>query len=95
MKYHIAVIPGDGIGPEIVREAKKVLDKVGEVYGHQFEYEELYMGGCSIDATGVPPVFALVNVRVAVLCSASPTLMIVRLGVNVNLSTSTVNSEPL
>ncbi|MBR6229157.1 MAG: 3-isopropylmalate dehydrogenase [Eubacterium sp.] len=54
MNYHIAVIPGDGIGPEIVREAKKVLDKVGEVYGHQFEYEELYMGGCSIDKFGDP-----------------------------------------
>ncbi|MEE3468303.1 MAG: 3-isopropylmalate dehydrogenase [Eubacterium sp.] len=54
MKYHIAVIPGDGIGPEIVREAKKILDKVGEVYGHEFEYEELYMGGCSIDKFGDP-----------------------------------------
>ena len=37
MKYHIAVIPGDGIGPEIVAEAKKVLDKVASVYGHDFE----------------------------------------------------------
>ncbi len=54
MKYHIAVIPGDGIGPEIVREAKKVLDRIGEVYGHEFEYEELYMGGCSIDKFGDP-----------------------------------------
>ena len=54
MNYHIAVIPGDGIGPEIVREAKKVLDKIGEVYGHSFEYEELYMGGCSIDKFGDP-----------------------------------------
>ena len=54
MKYHIAVIPGDGIGPEIVAEAKKVLDKVASVYGHDFEYEELLMGGCSIDAYGEP-----------------------------------------
>ncbi len=54
MNYHIAVIPGDGIGPEIVKEAKKVLDKVGSVYGHSFEYEELYMGGCSIDKFGDP-----------------------------------------
>ena len=54
MNYHIAVIPGDGIGPEIVTEAKKVLDRVGEVYGHTFEYEELLMGGCSIDAYGEP-----------------------------------------
>lgn len=54
MNYHIAVIPGDGIGPEIVGEAKKVLNKIGEVYGHTFEYEELLMGGCSIDAYGEP-----------------------------------------
>lgn len=54
MNYRIAVIPGDGIGPEIVREAKKVLDRIGEVYGHTFEYEELYMGGCSIDKFGDP-----------------------------------------
>ena len=54
MNYHIAVSPGDGIGPEIVREACKVLDKVGEVFGHQFSYEEVLMGGCSIDAHGVP-----------------------------------------
>ncbi len=54
MNYHIAVIPGDGIGPEIVAEAKKVLNKVAHVYGHTFEYEELLMGGCSIDAFGEP-----------------------------------------
>ena len=54
MNYHIAVIPGDGIGPEIVAVAKKVLDKVASVYGHNFEYEELLMGGCSIDAYGEP-----------------------------------------
>ncbi len=54
MNYHVGVISGDGIGPEIVNEAKKVLDKIGEKYGHTFEYEEILMGGCSIDATGVP-----------------------------------------
>ena len=54
MTFHVGVISGDGIGPEIVREARKVLDRVGEVYGHQFEYDEILMGGCSIDATGVP-----------------------------------------
>lgn len=54
MKYKVAVIPGDGIGPEIVAEAKKVLDKIGVIYGHSFEYQELLMGGCSIDAYGVP-----------------------------------------
>lgn len=54
MEYRIGVISGDGIGPEIVREAKKVLDKVASVYGHQFQYEEILMGGVSIDACGVP-----------------------------------------
>ncbi|WP_455715113.1 3-isopropylmalate dehydrogenase [Anaerosporobacter sp.] len=54
MNYNIAVIPGDGIGPEIVTEAKKVLDKIGSTYGHTFNYTEVLMGGCSIDATGVP-----------------------------------------
>lgn len=54
MNYNIAVIPGDGIGPEIVTEAKKVLDKIGEKYGHHFSYTEVLMGGVSIDATGVP-----------------------------------------
>lgn len=39
MEYKIALIPGDGIGPEIVGEAKKVLDQVCKVYGHHFEYE--------------------------------------------------------
>ena len=54
MDYNVTLIPGDGIGPEIVREAKKVMDKVGEVYGHTFDYKEILMGGCSIDAYGVP-----------------------------------------
>ncbi len=54
MDYRIGVISGDGIGPEIVKEAKKVLDKVGNVYGHAFSYDEILMGGVSIDATGVP-----------------------------------------
>ncbi len=54
MECKIGVISGDGIGPEIVAEAKKVLDKVGEKYHHTFCYEDILMGGCSIDATGVP-----------------------------------------
>ena len=54
MDCKIVTIPGDGIGPEIVREACKILDKVGQVYGHTFEYNEILMGGCSIDAYGVP-----------------------------------------
>lgn len=54
MNYRVGVISGDGIGPEIVAEARKVLNCIGEKYGHTFEYEEILMGGCSIDATGVP-----------------------------------------
>lgn len=54
MNYNIAVIPGDGIGPEIIAEAKKVLDRIGEKYGHHFIYTEVLMGGISIDAYGVP-----------------------------------------
>ena len=54
MEFHVAVIPGDGIGPEIVAEARKVLDRAGEKFGCQFTYRELLMGGASIDAYGVP-----------------------------------------
>ena len=52
MKYNIAVVAGDGIGPDIVREAKKVLDQVGIKFGHEFQYNEVLAGGCAIDATG-------------------------------------------
>ncbi len=54
MAYKIGVIRGDGIGPEIVTEAIKVLDAIGAKFGHEFDYTEILMGGCSIDATGVP-----------------------------------------
>ncbi len=54
MEFHVAVIAGDGIGPEIIREARKVLDKVGSTFGHTFHYEDLLMGGASIDVNGVP-----------------------------------------
>ncbi len=54
MNYKIGVISGDGIGPEIVSEAKKVLNRVADLYGHTFQYEEILMGGASIDACGVP-----------------------------------------
>jgi 3-isopropylmalate dehydrogenase len=54
MNYNITVIPGDGIGPEIVTEARKVLDRIGAKYGHRFCYTEILMGGVSIDAFGVP-----------------------------------------
>ncbi len=54
MNFNVAVISGDGIGPEIVSEAKKVLDKIGSKFGHEFSYTEVLMGGVSIDAHGVP-----------------------------------------
>ncbi len=52
MKYTIAVIKGDGIGPEVVSQAMKVLDVVAKKYNHQFEYREVLAGGCAIDACG-------------------------------------------
>lgn len=54
MKLNITCISGDGIGPEIVAEAKKVLNKVAEVYGHEITYKDILMGGASIDVHGVP-----------------------------------------
>ena len=54
MEYKIAVIPGDGIGPEIVAETVKVLDAVAEKFGHKFNYQELHLGGAAIDAYGIP-----------------------------------------
>ena len=54
MKLKLAVIPGDGIGPEIVREARKALDRTARKFGHEIEYTELLMGGASIDVYGVP-----------------------------------------
>lgn len=54
MKYNVAVIPGDGIGPEVMAEAMKVLDKIAIKYGHEFAFEEVSMGGVSIDKYGDP-----------------------------------------
>ena len=54
MAKHIALIPGDGIGPEIVAQAKAVLDRVAEIFGHAFTYTEVAMGGNAIDRYGDP-----------------------------------------
>ncbi len=54
MDIKLAVVKGDGIGPEIVEEAEKVLNKIGELYGHTFTYTDILAGGCAIDATGEP-----------------------------------------
>lgn len=54
MSLNIVCIPGDGIGPEIVSEAKKVLSKIAEKYGHEMVFTDILMGGASIDVHGVP-----------------------------------------
>ena len=71
MTLNITCIPGDGIGPEIVAQAKKVLDKVGEVYGHEMKYTDILMGGASIDACGEP----LTDDAIATAKSADAVLM--------------------
>ncbi|MBR3690339.1 MAG: 3-isopropylmalate dehydrogenase, partial [Eggerthellaceae bacterium] len=50
--YKICLLPGDGIGPEIIAEAVKVIDALGERYGVRFDYTKALLGGCAIDATG-------------------------------------------
>ena len=52
MEYKLAVIPGDGIGPDVIEQTLLVLDKVGEKFGHTFHYQKVLAGGCAIDATG-------------------------------------------
>jgi len=54
VKYSIGLVRGDGIGPDVVEEAVKVLDLVGQKFGHSFNYTEILAGGCAIDATGEP-----------------------------------------
>ena len=54
MEYNIALVKGDGIGPEIVDSAVTVLEKIGEKFGHSFRFTAYLAGGCAIDATGVP-----------------------------------------
>lgn len=71
MELNIGVIRGDGIGPEIVTEAIKVLDKVGKIYGHTYKYNELLMGGASIDVHGIP----LTDETVSVAKSCDAVLM--------------------
>ncbi|GAB4409159.1 MAG: 3-isopropylmalate dehydrogenase [Bacteroidia bacterium] len=54
MNKVLAILPGDGIGPEVIREARKVLDAIAVRFGHQFEYRESLVGAAAIDATGDP-----------------------------------------
>ena len=54
MAYKIALVPGDGIGPEIIKDAVEVLEKVGNKFGHDFVFNEYDAGGCAIDKYGIP-----------------------------------------
>ena len=81
MNKNIAVIKGDGIGPEIVTEAMKILDKVAEKYGHTFNYDQVLMGGCSIDEYGVP----LTDETVA-RCKAADAVLMGSIGGNTTTS---------
>ena len=81
MNKKIAVIKGDGIGPEIVTEAMKVLDKVAAKFGHTFEYDQLLLGGCSIDAYGEP----LTDETIA-RCKASDAVLMGSIGGDTNTS---------
>lgn len=54
MKLNIVCMPGAGIGPEIIAEAKRVLNKIAEKFGHNITYKDVLMGGASIDTYGEP-----------------------------------------
>lgn len=75
MKYTIAVIPGDGIGPEVTEQAKKALNAVADVYEHTFLYKEALMGACAIDATGNP-----LPDKTLTICSASDAILFGAIG---------------
>ena len=69
--YKITLIPGDGIGPEVVAQAVKVLDAAGDKYGYKLDYTSILMGGCSIDKYGVP----LTDEAVAIAKSSDAVLL--------------------
>ena len=52
MQFNLAVLPGDGVGPEVVTEAIKVLQTVGQRFGHDFQLQYGLVGGVAIDETG-------------------------------------------
>ncbi|MBR5360221.1 MAG: 3-isopropylmalate dehydrogenase, partial [Lachnospiraceae bacterium] len=81
MDIKIAVISGDGIGPEIVAEAKKVLDAVCKKYGHTIEYRDVLMGGASIDVHGIPLTQETIDV-----CKASDAVLMGSIGGNTQTS---------
>jgi 3-isopropylmalate dehydrogenase len=75
MNYKIAVVSGDGIGPDVVEETLKVLDKIGEKYGHKFEYTKVLAGGIAIDATGNP-----LPAETLAVCKASDAVLLGAVG---------------
>ena len=75
MNYKIALLKGDGIGPEIVDEAVKVLNKIGEKFGHTFEYSQGYLGGESIDKFGM-----LLTEETIATCKASDAVILGAVG---------------
>lgn len=75
MNYKIAVVSGDGIGPDVVEETLKVLDKIGEKFGHKFEYTKVLAGGVAIDATGNP-----LPAETLAVCKASDAVLLGAVG---------------
>lgn len=75
MNYQIAVIPGDGIGPDVVEQTLNVMDKVGEKFGHTFNYTKVLAGGCAIDATGACLPQETINI-----CKASDAVLLGAVG---------------
>ena len=75
MKATIALLPGDGIGPEVTAEAVKVLEAIGRRFGHEFVFGSEFLGGCAIDATGhaLPP-------ETVVLCQCSDAVLLGAVG---------------
>ena len=81
MNFNVAVIKGDGIGPEIVTEAQKVLDKAGEKYGFSLNYTDVLMGGASIDVHGVPLTDEAIDI-----CKKSDAVLMGSIGGNTSTS---------
>jgi len=75
MNFNIALIPGDGIGPEVMEQNVLVLNKIGEKFGHNFKYEQVDAGGCAIDKFGEPLPQKTINV-----CKASDSVFLAAVG---------------
>lgn len=81
MNFNVAVIKGDGIGPEIVTEAQKVLDKAGDKFGYKIKYTEVLMGGASIDVNGIPLTEETIKI-----CKGSDAVLMGSIGGNTSTS---------